>query len=219
MTSDDVPGDAPGTDTDESRREFLKIAAAASAILALGGIASVMKAVIFPSIPSSTQLTFPRVKVASVDSLSIGIPVEFNYPLDNEPNYVIKLGTKADGGVGPDGDIVAFSDICQHLGCNWGYVAPGGSPRVNPSYKAPGPVGYCPCHGSIFDLSQSAKVIGGPSPLPLPQVQLEVDGSGDIYAIGMGPPSVFGHNTGSSNVNDDLQGGTLVSITSETSQT
>ena len=206
----DSPGGAPNSESDESRREFLKIAAAASAILAIGGIASVMKAVVFPSIPSSGQTSFPRVKVSSLAELSPGVPMEFNYPLDNEPNYLIKLGVKAEGGVGPDGDVVAFSDICQHLGCNWGYVAPGGSPKVNPSYVATGPVGYCPCHGSIFDLTQAAKVAGGPSPRPLPQVQLEVDGSGDIYAVGMGPPSIFGHNTGSTNVDDDLQGGTLV---------
>ena len=213
----DEGGDAQGQDRDETRREFLKIAAAASALLAIGGIASVMKAVIFPSIPTNGVSSFPRVKVASASSLSTGVPIEFSYPLDNEPNYIIKLGTKAEGGVGPDGDIVAYSDICQHLGCNWGYVAPGKSPKVNPSYVAPSPVGYCPCHGSIFDLTQSAKVVGGPSPRPLPQVQLDVDSSGDIYAVGMGPPSVFGHNTGSNNVADDLQGGTFVTTTSETS--
>ena len=215
--SEGSAGESPERDTDESRRDFLKIAAAASAVLAFGGIASVMKAVVFPSIPASSQLSFPRVKVIALSALATGIPVEFNYPLDNEPNYVIKLGAKSEGGVGPDGDIVAFSDICQHLGCNWGYVPPRGSPKVNPSYVASGPVGYCPCHGSIFDLTQSAKVVGGPSPRPVPQVQLEIDSSGDIYAVGMGPPSIFGHNTGSNNVADDLQGGTLVTSTSGTS--
>jgi arsenite oxidase small subunit len=212
--SDESGSAAPKQDTDEARRNFLKIAAAASAVLAFGGIASVMKTVVFPSIPASSQLSFPRVKIISLSALSTGVPVEFNYPLDNEPNYVIKLGTKSEGGVGPDGDIVAFSDVCQHLGCNWGYVPAGGSPKVNPSYVAPGPVGYCPCHASVFDLTESAKVVGGPSPRPLPQVKLEVDSSGDIYAVGMGPPSIFGHNTGSSNVSDDLQGGTLVTSTS-----
>lgn len=214
--SEENSNEPPKDDTDESRRDFLKIAAAASAVLAIGGIASVMKAVVLPSIPANSQLSFPRVKVTSVNALSTGVPVEFSYPLDNEPNYLIKLGTRSEGGVGPDADIVAFSDVCQHLGCNWGYVPPGSSPKVNPSYVAPGPVGYCPCHGSVFDLTQSAKVLGGPSPRPLPQVQLEVDGSGDIYAVGMGPPSIFGHNTGSNNVSDDLQGGALVNSGSGT---
>jgi arsenite oxidase small subunit len=195
---------------DESRREFLKIAAAASAVLAIGGIASVMRTVIIPSIPAGAQASFPRLKVSTLSALSTGDAIPFNYPLEEEPNLLVKLGTKASGGVGPDGDIVAFSDFCQHLGCNWAYVPPGGSPKVNPSYVASDPVGFCPCHGSVFDLTESAKVVAGPSPRPLPQVQLEVDGSGDIYAVGMGPPSVFGHNTGSENPDDDLQGGTLV---------
>ncbi len=169
-----------------------------------------MKAVVIPSVPGGTQSTFPKVKISSLGELTTGVPVNFYYPLDNEPNVLVKLGQKAEGGVGPDGDIVAFSDLCQHLGCNWGYVPTGGSPKVNPSFSAKGPVGYCPCHGSVFDLTESAKVVGGPSPRPLPQVQLEVDGSGNIFAVGMGPPSVFGHDTGSTDVSNDLKGGNLV---------
>ncbi len=206
-------GDSSPTPLDkdgESRREFLKVAAAVSAVLALGGMAATMKAVVIPAVPGGGQSTFPRVKVSSLSDLSSGRAVIFNYPLDNEPNVLVKLGQKAAGGVGPDGDIVAFSQVCQHLGCIWQYVPSGGSPQVNPSYIANGPVGYCPCHASVFDLSSGAKVISGPSPRPEPQVQLEVDGSGDIFATGMGPPSVFGHNTGSSKVSDDLQGGNPV---------
>ncbi|HKT21997.1 MAG TPA: Rieske 2Fe-2S domain-containing protein [Nitrososphaerales archaeon] len=210
MTSDQ---DEVREGKEESRREFLKTAAAVSGILAVAGIASVMKAVVVPSIPGATQTGFPRVKVSRVDELSAGKVVIFYYPLDNEPNVLVKLGQPAAGGVGPDGDIVAFSQICQHLGCIWGFVPKGGSPAVKPSYVAPDPVGYCPCHASVYDLAQGAKVIGGPSPRPQPQVQLEVDGSGDIYAVGMGPPSIFSHNTGSSDVTSDLQGGNLVTST------
>lgn len=189
----------------------MKAAAAISGALAVAGIASVMKTVVIPSIATTAPTGFPRVKVSSVDELSTGKVVIFSYPLDDEPNILVKLGQKAEGGVGPDGDIVAFSQICQHLGCIWGYVPPGGSPSANPSFVAPGPVGYCPCHGSIYDLTESGKVIGGPSPRPEPQVKLEADSSGDIYAVGMGPPSIFSHDTGSSDVSNDLQGGTLVS--------
>jgi arsenite oxidase small subunit len=203
-----------GVSPDKSRREFLKAAAAVSAILAVGGVASVMKSIVIPAVPAApgtSKLDFPKVKVSSLGALAIGTPVIFNYPLDSEPNILVKLGQRAAGGVGPEGDIVAFSQKCQHLGCIWGYVPSGGSPGVNRSYVAAGPVGYCPCHGSIFDLTSGAKVIGGPSPRPEPQVQLEVDGSGNIFAVGMGPPSIFGHDTGSSDVTNDLQGGNVVS--------
>jgi arsenite oxidase small subunit len=195
---------------DESKREFLKAAAAISGVLAVAGIASVMKAIVIPSVPNQSQGSFPKVKVSSLTELSTGAVVLFNYPLDNEPNILVKLGVKASGGVGPDGDIVAFSQFCQHLGCVWGFVPQGKSPSVNPSFVAQGPVGYCPCHGSVYDLTEGAKVIGGPSPRPEPQVQLEVDSSGEIYATGMGPPAIFGHGTGSTDVTNDLQGGNLV---------
>lgn len=202
-----------GEGRDGSRREFLKIAATVSGVIALGAIASVAKSVIIPAVPGQSETTtlgFPRVKVATVGSLTLNKVVTFNYPLENEPNVLVKLGEKATGGVGPDGDIVAFSQICQHLGCIWGYVPPGGSPVVNKSFVAQGPVGYCPCHGSIYDLTEAGKVIGGPAPRPEPQVTLEVDSSGNIYATRMGPPTIFGHNTGSTDVSYDLQGGTEV---------
>jgi arsenite oxidase small subunit len=146
-----------------------------------------------------------------VSDLTVNQPVTFNYPLDNEPNILVKIGVKALGGVGPDQDIVAFSQICQHLGCIYAYQATGSSPACDMSYKAAGPEGHCCCHGSVYDFANGAKVIGGPSQRPEPQVILTVDSNGDIYATGMTPPSIFGHNTGSSDVTYDLQGGNLVS--------
>jgi arsenite oxidase small subunit len=161
---------------------------------------------------STAASPFPRVKVANVSDLAGGQTVTFNYPLDNTPNLLAKLGEKADGGVGPDGDIVAFSQVCQHLGCIWGYVPTSSSPKCDSSYTAAGPIGYCCCHGSVYDLTNGAKVLEGPSPRPQPQVTLEYDSStGDIYATGMGPPTIFGHDTGSNDVLNDLQGGTVVS--------
>jgi arsenite oxidase small subunit len=186
---------------DPSRRDFLKVAMTLSALLAFGGVGTVLKAISNPAAPGvSSNLTFPRIKVADT-SISVNSPVYFNYPLDDEPNFLVRLGQKAAGGVGPNQDIVAFSQICQHLGCNVAYQSQG--------YSG-GPAGKCPCHGSVFDLLQSAKVVSGPSPLPLPRVQLEVDSLGNIFAKGMGPPTIFGHGTGSNDVSADLQGGNIV---------
>jgi len=198
----------------ETRRNFLKLIVTFSGLLVIGGVAAIAK-----SITNSAQgaenpvgtKSFPRVKVAQLADLSVNQPVVFAYPLDNEPNILVKLGEKADGGVGPDGDLVAFSGVCQHLGCIYGFQAPGTSPACNPSYRATGPVGYCCCHGSVFDFLNGAKVLSGPSPRPQPQVLLEVDDSGNVYATGMTPPTIFGHNTGSNDVSSDLQGGNPVS--------
>ena len=201
---------------DEPRRNFLKWGMGVGLVLVLGGIAAVTKSlwtpVGAPQGPTTTKQAFPKVKVANLSALAVNSPVTFNYPLDDEPNVLVKLGEAAENGVGPDGDVVAFSLICQHLGCVYGFQPDGSSPKCNSSFKASGPVGYCCCHGSIYDFLHSAKVLGGPTPRPQPQVKLEFDSStGDIYAVGMGPPSVFGHDTGSSDVSADLQGGNLVS--------
>ncbi len=165
---------------------------------------------------STTTITtssspFPQVLVTNVSDLVVSQPVEFNYPLEETPNILVKLGVKAVGGVGPDEDIVAFSQVCQHLGCIYAFVAPNTSPSCDNTYSSSKPSGYCCCHGSTYDLSAAGKVTGGPAPRAVPQVTLRVDSSGNIYAIGMGPPTIFGHDTGSNNVLDDLQGGTVVS--------
>jgi arsenite oxidase small subunit len=212
-SSSSLPEEKSDHRGDESRRNFLKVAVTLSALFVIGGIAALTKSItqrVGSAGSTSTATAFPRVKIANVSALSVNQPVIFNYPLDNEPNILVKIGQKAEGGVGPDNDIVAFSQICQHLGCLYAYESPGSSPDCNTSYKAPGPEGYCCCHGSIYDFANGGKVVGGPSPRPIPQVILEVDSTGDIYAIGMTPPAIFGHNTGSSDVSSDLQGGNLV---------
>jgi arsenite oxidase small subunit len=199
---------------DESRRNFLKIAVAVSALLAVGGIGAVAKSVTERAAAASGQATtsssFPRYMITNMTNLQANQPVYFNYPLDNEPNILVKLGQAAEGGVGPDKDIVAFSQLCQHVGCPYSFIQSGSSPGCNASYKAAGPLGYCCCHGSQYDFLSAGKVIGGPAPRPVPQVILEVDSSGNIFATGMNPPTIFGHDTGSSDVTNDLQGGNLV---------
>ena len=199
---------------DESRRNFIKISVVLSAILAAGGIAAVGKSITERASSSQGSVTptgFPRVKIVNINSLALNQVVSFYYPLDNEPNLLVKIGQKAVGGVGPDGDIVAFSQLCQHLGCDYAYQASGTSPPCDASYTASGPVGYCCCHGSIYDFAKAGSVLGGPALNSVPQVILEVDNNGDIYATGMTAPAIFGHNTGSSLAASDLQGGNVVS--------
>lgn len=200
--------------SDESRRNFLKIAVTISVLLAVGGVAAVAKSITQRASASgqvTTASTFPRFMVTNISNLQVNQPIYFNYPLDNEPNMLVKLGQAAEGGVGPNKDIVAFSQLCQHVGCPYSFVGSGSSPSCNSTYKATGPLGYCCCHGSQYDFLNAAKILGGPAPRPVPQVILEVDSSGNIFAVGMNPPTIFGHNTGSSDVGYDLQGGNLVS--------
>lgn len=227
--------------SDESRRNLLKVGLGISAVLVAGGASSIVRTLINPGVAETiptTQTTvitqvsttgsqnssegattpppstpnFPVILVANLSDIQDGVPVSFNYPLQETPNILVKLGAQAENGVGPDSDIVAFSVVCQHLGCIWGFVETGSAPACNGSYKAASPVGYCCCHGSVYDLENGAKVIGGPAPRPAPQVTLYFDSAtGNIWATGMGPPTIFGYDTGSNDVSQDLVGGTLVS--------
>jgi arsenite oxidase small subunit len=197
------------------RREFLKLAAAAGGAITLAAVLSSLKAATFVPPPTAVA-AWPIVTVTNISNLTNLVPVVFYYPLTNTPNYLVKLGVAATGGIGPNSDIVAFSAICQHLGCEYGFLAPGSSPVCNSSYRAAIPMGYCCCHGSQYDFLAGAKVIGGPAPRPVPMVQLQLDtATGDISAVGMGPPTIFGHGPpGTTNpasvMQYDLQGGTLV---------
>jgi arsenite oxidase small subunit len=171
-----------------------------------------------PGLPASGAVTtFPKVLIGTVSQLQVNQPISFNYPLDDEPNLLIDVGVAAEGGVGPNNSIVAFSNICQHLGCTYDFLAPGASPVCSAGYKAAQPMGYCCCHGSQYNFLKGAEVIGGPAPRPVPSVILEIDSSGNIYATGMNPPTIYGKGTaGSTDVTADLQGGNLVTSESST---
>ncbi len=213
-------GDKKDEKLDRDRRNFLRNTVVASAVIAAVGAAAVLKSVNPPPSTTAAPTSFPRVlivdvksgQVANVNTLTDNLPITFNYPLEEvQPNILVKVGQKAEGGIGPDGDIVAFSDVCQHLGCNPVYVPAGGSPAYPVGYVAKGPEFVCPCHGSKYDLLNNAAVIEpSPTPRAVPPVMLDIDDDGNIYAVGMGPPTVYGWGTpGSSDVTADLVGGTL----------
>lgn len=201
----------------EGRRGFLKLVFVVGWGSMIAAAASVFRYLLYVPPPSGpeaiTKLAWPRVKLANVRSLSLLKPLAFNYPLVDTPNLLVKLGTKAQNGVGPDSDIVAYSIICQHLGCYVGFQAANTSPPCNSSFKTAASEGYCCCHGGEYDFAQRAKVIGGPPERQLPAVKLEYDSTtGDIYAVGMEPPTIFGHGPPGTTDQDlvlryDLEGG------------
>ena len=190
---------------DEKRRNFLKGMKALGALVVIGGL--VKPILEYVTVSGEIVTTFPKIKVTNISQLQVNQPFLFNYPLTNEPNYLVMLSQPAQYGIGPQNNIVAFSAICEHLGCIYNFrtsLAPYGGPDV--------PGGHCPCHGSLYDYLDDAKVVGGPAPCPVPRVILELDSStGDIYAVGMEPPTIYAHGPScSSDVEYDLQGGSVV---------
>lgn len=141
---------------------------------------------------------------------------ENNNPVSIPPTKVLipQNGATYDfpGGVGPFKSIVAYSAICQHLGCAPPeihfyppkYFSPGGNvPNYLPSeaYQAALSAGaksviHCDCHGSTYDPWHGAGVLTGPTVRPLPYVQLYWDSNTDyIYAVSMNTkaPPIIDH--------------------------
>ncbi len=87
---------------------------------------------------------------------------------------LVKLGTPAGGGIGPDQDVVAFNAVCVHQGG-----------PLSGSYKGQTKtLGACPLHLSTYDLTRHGILVSGQAYENLPQVLLELDGD-DIYAVGV----------------------------------
>ena len=64
-------------------------------------------------------------------------------------------------GVGPNWSIVAFSTLCQHMGCAV-------------TYQRERRELVCPCHQSRYDPERLASIIQGVATRALPRVLLEV---------------------------------------------
>jgi Rieske Fe-S protein len=68
-----------------------------------------------------------------------------------------------------NGQIVAYSSICTHAGCQVQFD-PAGRDIA------------CPCHGAVFDPYNNAQVVAGPAPYPLQKIPIQYDAStGNIY--------------------------------------
>jgi len=120
-----------------------------------------------------TSLPYPRVKVANAKDLKPGKLVTATYPDPQSPIVIVKFGRPV-GGVGPDQDIVAYSQMCTHMGCPLSDFDPKRGTLT------------CGCHYSTFDLSVGGMMVIGHGTDNLPEIVLEYDeGSGDIYAVGV----------------------------------
>ena len=151
------------------RRQFLKGSGTAAAGAVIAGVAPAGRAVAQPAL---ARVNYPSNRLANISELEVEQPLDIAYPDADSPGVLIKLGRPAENGVGPDGDIVAFSTLCPHKGFGLLYVA--SDQTLN-----------CPGHYSRFDCEKGGQQIWGQATQNLPQFQLRVDDQGDIYAEGV----------------------------------
>lgn len=160
--------------SDLSRRHFLKLGACvvggactASAVAATGHAGEAETASTL-----TTTLSYPRVKLARLTDLTTGQELMLSYPDKDSPISLLKFGKQVLTGVGPDQDIVAFSRYCTHMG---------GSLQFKPDTGA----FHCPLHYAMFDAQKGGLTVIGQATDNLPQIELEIDAKGNIYAVGV----------------------------------
>lgn len=150
-----------------TRRNFLLMGAGTIILSTMPGIVTAVKLI---------AKDYPRQEIISLEDLKKDQPIDFLYPPNNPSSsfFIVKLDEEAGGGVGPNNDIVSFSNSCSHMGgpLNGTYKA---------SHKAIGP---CPLHLTTFDLTRHGMVISGHATESLPQARLEIS-EGHIYAVGV----------------------------------
>ena len=154
---------------DVGRRNFLQ-----GGIVATAGAAA---ATVMGAQPAKAQsslalVSYPSNRLANLADLVVDEPLDVAYPDDDSPGVLLKLGRAVPGGVGPDGDVVAYSVQCPHKGWLMSYNA--GDRTLN-----------CPGHWSRFDCEAGGQQVWGHATQNLPQFELRVDEAGDIYAEGV----------------------------------
>ncbi|GGY72201.1 arsenate reductase (azurin) small subunit [Marinobacter zhanjiangensis] len=159
-----------------SRRRFLAFTgttAAGSAAFAGGLILNPAHAAEGSTQPGKVNLDYPQTTITRAGDLKVGQPVSFTYPDTSSPCTLVKTGEKTPGGVGPDGDIVAYSVLCTHMGCPVNYST------EERTFK-------CPCHFSVFDAELNGQMVSGQATENLPRILLNYKDSDDaIEAVGV----------------------------------
>ena len=173
------PTNAPGCQylVDLGRRHFIKSALfAATAAAVPNGIAQTANKSpgnTLAKSPTHAGGDYPSNRLANLKELKVNTPVNVSYPDSASPGVLLKLGRQVEGGVGPDGDVVAFSTLCAHKGYPLSYNAT--SRTLN-----------CPGHYSVYDVEKGGLEVWGHAAQNLAQFRLRVDaGTGDIYAEGV----------------------------------
>jgi arsenite oxidase small subunit len=123
--------------------------------------------------PGAAILPYPRQLLGRASALAENQPLLFDYPDDASPCFLVKNGRPVPGGVGPGRDVVAYSNMCVHMGCPVAY---------DPEAR----VARCGCHFTIYDAERAGQVVCGQATASLPQIVLEHDEKTDeVRAVGV----------------------------------
>jgi arsenite oxidase small subunit len=161
--------DSPAAPSGGGRRLTRKQALIGGGVLVAGG--GTAAGVILATRGGGGGPSYPRASVARLSSVQPNTPISFDYPLKGQASVLLDLDQSVPEGVGPKQSIVAYSLLCQHMGCPV-------------EYQAALREFVCPCHQTRYDPERLGSIVQGVAMLPLPRVLLEVkDGSVDAVGV------------------------------------
>ena len=115
-----------------------------------------------------TLLAYPPVKIDGAEQVMPGSYLYFDYPKAKNPAVLVRT---------MDGQYLAYSRKCAHLGCSVEFDSTNRCLR-------------CPCHRGVYD-SRNGYVMYGPPPRPLDQIILQMRAGGEVWAVGKRPGGDF----------------------------
>ena len=174
-----------------SRRDFLKLLAAAGTVLTFTPFVDWGKFLPNPSgsTTEKSKVQLPDGSQANVKTFKVNHSEAIIYPISDDPALnkeafrtwqFIRLPPELGGENNEASAFRAFSMVCLHLWCLWKYWPGEGRKR-----------GECPCHGSMYDPA-TGQAFAGPAALQsppsnvLPMLDLEVDKDGYLWIL---PPN------------------------------
>jgi Rieske Fe-S protein len=112
-------------------------------------------------IQHSPLLVYPPMKIEGAERVLPGSFLYFNYPKTSDPAILVRAR---------DGEYIAYSRKCAHLGCSVDFDS------ARRCLK-------CPCHQGAYD-ARTGYVMYGPPPRPLDQIVLQLRAGGEVWAVG-----------------------------------
>ena len=138
------------------RREFCS-----RALITSAGVLLMAKAEAAAAEQHENLAVYPPMKIEGAECVMPGSFLYFTYP-KREDLAVLVRNTQ--------GEYLAFSRKCAHLGCSIEFDS--GRRCL-----------ACPCHRGVYD-PRTGYVIFGPPPKPLDQIVLQVRAGGEVWAVG-----------------------------------
>ena len=155
MKSEAAPGKSEIT-----RRRFCNRVLLATSAMALGAAGLKVEGA---AQQHGKLIAYPPMRIEGAERVLPGSFLYFSYPTPKDAAVLVRA---------QDGEYVAYSRRCAHLGC---------SVDFNNARRCL----VCPCHQGAYD-ARTGFVLFGPPPRPLNPIVLEMRAGGQLWAVGQG---------------------------------